>query len=195
MIWKHDFFRTEIALIQNEDIKRFTEWFLDSKMPLWFWESKASSSGKYHPEFTKTEGGLVKHCKAVAQMAYELSNNFSFGFPDDPLMRDYAVCASILHDCAKYGTGNEANHKYYSKHDLNGSILVSNSWEEFFHTSCPKEISDPILRHMGQWGTESPKTPIDLVVHLADYVTSRPMLDYPEIVRDYHEVYAELPFL
>lgn len=93
------------------------------------------------------------------------------------------------------GQGVKQNHKYFSKHDLNGAILVSSSWEEFFHTSCPKEIFNPILRHMGQWGTESPKTPIDLVVHLADYVTSRPMLDCPEIVKDYQEVYNELPFL
>lgn len=115
MIWKHDFFRTEISLIQNEEVKRFTEWFLDNKMPKWFWESRASSTGKYHPDFTKSEGGLVKHCKAVAQMAYELTRNSSFGFPDDPLMRDYVVCASILHDCAKYGTGSEAKPQVFFK--------------------------------------------------------------------------------
>ena len=49
MIWLHDFFRTEINLIQSDEIKQFTEWFLDNKMPKWFWESRASSSGKYHP--------------------------------------------------------------------------------------------------------------------------------------------------
>ena len=195
MIWRHDFFRTEISLIENEEIQKFTEWFLDSKMPLWFWTSKASSSGKYHPAFTKGEGGLVKHCKAVAQMAYELARNASFNLPDDPLMVDYAVCASILHDCAKYGTEKNLNRRVYKKHDLNGSILVANSWEEFFHTSCPKEITDPILRHMGQWGTEQPKTPLDKIVHLADYVMSRTMLDCPEIVNDYHEVEEELPFI
>ena len=195
MIYRHDFFRTEIALIENQSLRDFVEWFIDHKMPLWFWTSRASSTGKYHPKFTKEEGGLVKHCKAVAQMAYELCRNEAITKTDsENTLSDFAVVAAILHDCAKYGTGTTASHHDYKQHDRNGANLVADAWKEFFQAPIPKGIYNAILRHMGQWGTEAPVEPLDMVVHLADYVTSRTMLDCPEIVRDYHEVYGELPF-
>ena len=47
-----------------------------------------------------------------------------------------------------------------------------------------------IKSHMGQWTTDKanrPFTPIDRLVHMADYMASRPFIDIPEITADYND--------
>ena len=62
---KSKYFEREIALIKNEDYRKFIIDYLDNECPSYFWEIGASSSGKYHPKFSQGEGGLVRHTKAV----------------------------------------------------------------------------------------------------------------------------------
>ena len=56
---------------------------------------------------------------------------------------------------------------------------------------------------MGQWTTDKadrPFTPIDRLVHMADYMASRSFIDIPEINADYNdkaeldEISPELPW-
>lgn len=198
-IRRSDFFKTEINLLINEDYQNFVVWFLESKCPKWFFESAASSSGKYHPAFVQGTGGLVRHCKAVAQMAHELARNPIFGQdPEDDVFHDCVVIAGMLHDCCKYGNTDEYKPYAFRKHEVNGADLVASAWEEFFGFPCPEEIYTPIYCHMGTWtkcANKQPETPEELIVALADYTTSRKMIDVPTIAEYWQTIDEELPFL
>ena len=54
----------------REDLK-----LLIGKLPDYFFEIPASSTGKYHPAYATTEHGLVKHTKVAVRIAYVLLNN------------------------------------------------------------------------------------------------------------------------
>ena len=57
-----------------------------------------------------------------------------------------------------------------------------------------------IRSHMGQWvenRDDRPFTNIDRLVHMADYIASRPFWDIPELTAQYAEDYdkeGDLPF-
>ena len=65
-------FERELNLIVDEELRMITKAYLDEKVPPYFWEIGASSSGKYHPKFSQNDGGLVRHTKAVVMFAEEL---------------------------------------------------------------------------------------------------------------------------
>ena len=125
-IRRSDYFKTEIALLTDEKFQRFAVWFLEGPCPKWFFSSPASSSGKYHPDFVQGEGGLVRHCKAVAQMAHELARNPIFGHdPEDDFFHDCVVLAGMLHDCCKYGTTDDYKDAWFVGYTPN---VVTGVW-------------------------------------------------------------------
>jgi hypothetical protein len=92
-------FEDELEFIIREDIRQFTEKALKT-LPEYFFLIPASSSGKYHPSTDLGEGGLVRHSKAVARVAYELFGfNTLFNFTEDE--KDMMISACILHDGVK----------------------------------------------------------------------------------------------
>lgn len=195
-----DFFKREIEFIESEDLRDFVRWFFDEKVGDWFWKSGASSTGKYHPAFSQGEGGLVRHTKAVAWFCEELLRMSSYAYMRAEY-KDYARVACLLHDVRKYGGADEEDKDCYKQHGRIAADAVWLAWREFFcGAPCPELLMMAIRSHMGQW-TENrddrPFTNIDRLVHMADYIASRPFIDIPEIVMDYDEaVYsgAELPF-
>lgn len=178
---KSEIFKNEIELIQNEDYKMFVKMVLDTKVPLYFWEIGASSSGKYHPKFSQGEGGLVRHTKAVVKFCHEFMNLNSYGYMCDEF-KDYAIMACIFHDCAKYGMV-EFNKSTYKEHGKNASYLVKKAWESYFGTPASEFLLNAIRCHMGQWSEKEdrPFTQLDRLVHMADYVASRNFIDIPEL--------------
>ena len=68
---KIEYFNKEYSYIKDnkkrEDLK-----LLVNELPDYFFDIPASSTGKYHPDFAKSEHGLVKHTKVAVRMAYEL---------------------------------------------------------------------------------------------------------------------------
>ena len=70
----HEIFNKELNYIKNERIKRSLVIMLD-KLPDYFYEVPASSTGKYHPEYALGKGGLVRHTKAAIRIAKELLDN------------------------------------------------------------------------------------------------------------------------
>ena len=50
----------ELNYIKDENFRNNIEKILNS-LPEYFWKVAASSTGKYHPEFSLGEGGLVRH--------------------------------------------------------------------------------------------------------------------------------------
>lgn len=195
---KSDFFEREIQFIEDINLQDFVRFFFNEKCGDWFWKSGASSSGKYHPQFTKGEGGLVRHTKAVVWVCEELLRMSSYVYMRAEY-KDYARVACLLHDTCKYGMGNDENKDCYKNHGALASVQIMLAWREFFpETPCPELLLMAIRSHMGQW-TENrddrPFTNIDRLVHLSDYIASRPFWDIPDITAEYNKVIDNyLPF-
>lgn len=192
-----DFFRSQVNTITNPDYRNFVNHFLETKVGDWFWESGASSTGKYHPQFTKGQGGLVRHSVAVCMMCNELMNLSTYdSMSEDD--RNLARVACLLHDTYKYG-GMQYDRKAYKMHGALAAQAVENAWLEMFHEPVNPLLTSAIRSHMGQWtnpASDRPKTLMDNLVHLSDYILSRSMLDSPCVVADYQMIESEneLPF-
>lgn len=186
---KHEFFAREIAAISDEKMRHFVEWYLNTKVGAWFWESGASSSGKYHPIFTHGEGGLVRHVRAACMVMEELMRMSTYSYMPNEF-KDYARIAIILHDTCKYGTQDEENHDCYREHGKLAADNVVAAWEEYFNRPCSAFLYHAILSHMGQWvenHDDRPFTNIDRLVHLSDYIASRSFWDIPKLTEEYEE--------
>lgn len=175
-------FTTELAHIKNTELRTAVAEYMNTATPAYFFTTGASSSGKYHPAFSQGEGGLVRHTKAVVMVLDELMRlNTNAYMPED--YKDYAFAAAIMHDTCKYGMTQEMDKAAYADHAKNAAI----NWETF----CAEAglvfsplIGMAIRAHMGQWTTDKedkPFTPIDRVVHLADYIASRSFIDIPAL--------------
>lgn len=179
------FFEKEFEMIQDEDLKMTVKAYFDEKVPAYFWFDGASSSGKYHPQFSQKVGGLVRHTKAVVRFAEELCRAYD---EIDEADRDYIIVACLIHDTIKYGFDDEIDTKFYKNHAENSAEAFRN----FALNECDLQIDEcvyqAIKRHMGKWGKDKPETLIDNIVHLADYVASRNFIDIPEIIQEYEEV-------
>ena len=181
-------FERELELIQDEDLKMITKAYLEERVPNYFWEIGASSSGKYHPKFSQGVGGLVRHTKAVVMFAEELLRMSSYQYMKEEY-KDYVIVACIIHDTCKYGE-TEYDKTLYNEHAKNASVA--------FESFCSEEdyrVSEFLLNavksHMGQWSTDRedrPFTSVDRCVHLADYMASRSFLDIPQITEEYNEI-------
>jgi HD superfamily phosphohydrolase YqeK len=186
---KHEFFEREILNIESIDLQDFVRWFFDNRVGAWFFKSGASASGKYHPQFAQGEGGLVRHTRAVEWVCEELLRMSGYAYMKAEY-KDYARVACLLHDVRKYGRGDAEDKDCYKEHGAIAAADVAMSWHDFFGTSCPELLTLAIKAHMGQW-TENrddrPFTNIDRLVHLSDYIASRPFWDIPELTSQYYE--------
>ena len=186
---KSKYFEREINLIQSEDYRMFVRHYLDNYCPSYFWEIGASSSSKYHPQFSQGVGGLVRHTKAVVMFAEELLRMSSYMYMSDE-HKDFVIMACILHDTCKYGI-EEYNKDEYKDHAKNACINVVECWRDYFEmceNEHPSEFFLSAIRcHMGQWSEreDRPFTNIDQCVHMADYMASRNFIDIPQITEEY----------
>lgn len=167
----------EINLIIDSKIKEFTKHVLE-KAPLYFWVVSSSSSGKYHPEQSNGEGGLVRHTKAVVYFAVKLCDVFNI----TNRAKDCAISACILHDILKYG---DPQGKHTTKnHDYEGAMFVTKLAKEFgLDAEALNAIAGSIAWHMGRWtdmtGRKIQKTfpqdysYVQMVTHLADVISSQ----------------------
>lgn len=189
------YFEREIQNIESEDLRDFVRFFFNEKVGAWFFESGASASGKYHPEFTKGHGGLVRHTRAVEWVCEELLRMSSYAYMKAEY-KDYARVACLLHDTRKYGSGDTENKDCYKDHGKLAADAVCEAWEEFWGgVRCPELLTMAIRSHMGQWvedRDDRPFTNIDRLVHMADYIASRPFWDIPELTSEYYEDNAKM---
>ena len=195
MINKSDFFKRELDLIVNEDLRMAVKSYLEESVPEYFWEIGASSSGKFHPAFSQGKGGLVRHTKAVVMFAEELLRMSSYAFMRDEY-KDYVIAACIVHDTAKYGAKEYDKAEY--KNHAPAAAVAFDTWCISLDYNCSEFLLNAIASHMGQWSTDRddrPFTNIDRCVHMADYMASRPFIDIPQIVEEYNAVVeSDLPF-
>ena len=102
---KIEYFNKEYEYIKNDKKKNDIR-YLVSKLPDYFFEIPASSTGKYHPDFASTSHGLVKHTKVAVRIAKELLDNPGLNnFTNDE--KDIIIMALILHDGCKSGMVKE----------------------------------------------------------------------------------------
>ena len=155
----HEKFNKEINYIKDNDIKNSLITILDL-LPDYFYDIPASSTGKYHPEFTLGKGGLVRHTKVAVRLAVELFNdsalnNFTQHEKD---LIIFLLISKFLKD--------------------NKDKLSINKNDIDFICEC-------VETHMGPWtkdydGNEVLKPPVNKYqrfVHMCDYLASRKFLN------------------
>lgn len=186
-------FKIELGYIKNPKIREFTEKVL-LEVPDYFFNIPASSTGKYHPSYTISECGLVKHTQAAVRIALELFRLSEKGYTDEE--KDIIISALILHDTAKLGFNG-------SKYTITGhplEIVKFFNGKKELKSILPKEIieliSNCISSHMGRWNYNykskkrvlpRPKTRLEQITHMADYIASRKCLEFNfdvEVKRD-----------
>lgn len=179
---KIEYFNKEYSYIKDnkkrEDVK-----YLVNKLPDYFFEIPASSTGKYHPSFASSENGLVKHTKVAVRIAKELLDNPGLNnFKDNE--KDIIIMAIILHDGCKSGIVKENYTRF--DHPLIVSHLIK---ENRSSLSLNDEEMDLLIRvissHMGIWNKDYngneilpiPKDKYQRFVHMCDYLSSKKFLD------------------
>ena len=171
-------FDKELAMIKDETLRNMVYGYMADVVPDYFWEDGASSSGKYHPQFSQGKGGLVRHTKAVVMFADELLRMSSYAYMRE-IYKDYVIAACIIHDTAKYGMVDYDKGEY-KNHARNAA--------DAFEVYCMEHgymvselLTGAVAAHMGQWSTEKedrPFTSIDLVL-ARNMTRSRTMMTCP----------------
>ena len=153
-------------------------------LPDYFFLVPASSTGKYHPEFSLGEAGLVRHTKFAVRMAHELYSDESVTGTFNQNEKDLMIFALILHDGLKSGLIKEQ----YTRVDH--PTLISNYIKENKDklTLTDNEIEficNVIESHMGPWNTDykgnevlpKPINKYQRFVHMCDFLASRKFLN------------------
>lgn len=181
---KIETFRLELDYIQNPDIKKFTEQMI-GRLPDYFFEVAASSSGRYHPAYALGEGGLKRHTQAAVRIAIELfrCEAVTGKFSDET--KDIILCALILHDGCKHGIIKQ---KYtIAEHPLE-LVAFANQQEDIkalLSEDLFEKIMNGIAKHMGNFNTDfktkkeilpKPEKGYESFIHLCDYLASRKCL-------------------
>jgi len=139
--------KTEIDKIKENDTREIIKKIL-LECSDYNCDGGASSSGKYHPEFSLGQGGLIRHTKAVCAAVETLVKMNPMY--DNPRNWDVLYCAAILHDMKKY---TEIDQGY--SHN-NHPILMANlirEYNKFFQCEYLERIAQCVETHMSRWHT------------------------------------------
>ena len=138
-------------------------------------------------------GGLGRPVHSACMFLEELLRLSRWSYMPDKY-KDYARVAILLHDCAKYGKGDEMDKDDYAQHGAICAEMVKEFWDEEYadrYGKMPDLIPMAIRSHMGQWVTDRedrPFTSLDQLVHYADYISSRNFIDIPSVTAEYEAV-------
>lgn len=190
--WKSETFATELSYIKDPNYRGFAEWLIE-KLPDYFFEVAASSTGKYHPAYTNGKGGLVRHVKAAVRIAHELIRIEMYDCLKPS--HDAILIALLLHDGFKHGYPNEDG--TYNTYTVAEHSKVCADWLNSLGTMYPSAqqtlsyIANLVLTHMGQWNMDfrtgkyfapKPQTVEQCFVHMCDYLASRKCLEFNESI-------------
>jgi hypothetical protein len=156
------------------------------RIPEYFYEIPASSTGNYHPNYALGVGGLLRHTKAAVMIADSLFDNPSLhNFDQDE--KDIIISALILHDTVKHGV--EGSRYSVTEHPLLVEQFIDKAWLEGWPQSqvlMVQRMIGCIRSHMGPWTTDrktqkdilpKPHEEMEKFTHLADYLASRKFLE------------------
>ena len=169
-----ELFQRELSYIADSEIREFAKVLLENADD-YFFTVPASSSGKYHPDFARGEGGLVRHTKAVAYFVNELIRpEMEFGTVNRR-DADILIVAAIAHDIKKQGDGIEGH--TVREHPQLASDYVKKIYDEYeWETITTGDIHDMryvIESHMGPWQEPKPESRKQLILFYADFIASR----------------------
>ena len=175
-------FDVELSRIKDERIAISAAMLLEM-IPDYFFEIPASSSGKYHPEFSLGEGGLVRHTKVALRILEEMFRDKAFGEYSD-YKKDLMRLALLLHDGFKSGV-EYSGHTASNHPVLMADFILEHQKDLFISEEDAKFVASLIRSHMGPWNTDKsgkvimpvPKTKEELLIHLCDYIASRNFLN------------------
>lgn len=168
-------------LIVNDELHSFVNNFVKEKVPKYFFEVPASSTGKYHPHFDCGDGGLVRHVSMAIEVAIELSrlNEYSC---DNEISMDIVIAALLLHDSFKNGHLDTCytvdSHPTIAADEIQRYYNYNQSkYANELGTKYIPQICEAIYQHMGQWYREQPESRTARLVAMADYISSRKFFD------------------
>ena len=175
--------KKELEYIKNTRIRKSAEVMID-RIPDYFFEVAASSTGKYHPSFSQNEGGLLKHTKVATRIGKEiLSLEYTNSlFTEDE--KDLLLLAIILHDTQKLGLQKEKYTRF--DHPLLAASFIKENQDKTQLTDKEIEMLQKVVSsHMGQWNTNyysnielpKPSDKYEFFVHMCDYLSSKKFLD------------------
>jgi hypothetical protein len=173
-----------LSTIVNEDIREFAIALLDS-LPEYIWVVPASSTGKYHPEYSLGEGGLMRHQIAVVRFLNFFFELEQYSSKLTSREMDLMRVAGLTHDSMKSGSQEQFDNNKYTKFEH--PLMMATKVREFNGYIQQKEldfIADAISKHMGGWNTDKksdvvlpkPNDKFSRMLHVADYLSSRKSL-------------------
>ena len=184
-------FEKELNLIKDERYRRFAEYCID-RLPQYFYSIPASSTGKYHPEYSLGQGGLVRHVKAAVRIAADImslrQNEYmrkTPGLNTEYEIWDIVIVALLLHDGFKSGFVQEKYTRFDHPTLMAGKIHEWGKDCEYVPENFIKRVASAVASHMGEWNTNPytdkvlplPETEIQMFVHMCDYLASRKYLE------------------
>lgn len=172
-----ELFDNELDFIQSEDVKNLAKDILKNAHNYFFYVP-ASSTGKYHPEYTTGEHGLALHTKAL--MCFLKRFVEVECCPLSEREKDLLFVAGLAHDTEKLGN-NENGFTVYEHPILAADKIRSYKGSGIILDSELDYIAEAVEAHMGQWNTDrsgnailpKPTTPAQIYVHMSDYFASR----------------------
>lgn len=176
-------FERELKYIKTEKVRNAANYFI-SKLPDYFFEVPASSTGKYHPKYTTGKRGLYRHVKSAVRIAHELLEIEMYRTNYTENEKDLIILALILHDGFKSGIIKEQ----YTRFDhpiLMANFVRNSQFESGLDENDINILADAIKSHMGEFTRdyngvevlEKPKTKTQKFVHMCDYLASRKFLN------------------
>jgi hypothetical protein len=176
-------FENEIKWIKNKDIRKFAIEMV-SELPDYFFTVAASSTGKYHPDYSLGEGGLVRHTKAAMLIAKTLLDLEQYKNEYSEEERDIMLTALLLHDGVKHGV--EGGKYSVASHPTDMTDFIYERYKDRLPSSYIEGIVDCNATHMGEFNKDyktkevildKPKTDMQKFVHMCDYLASRRFLE------------------
>ena len=172
-------FMKEIETINDLNLKKALN-RAAKDAPSYFWEVAASSSGKFHPQCSLGECGLVRHSLLVVKIGLDLLSAEIY-VKNTETNRDLLIASALFHDIKKQGDGSGTStvfdHPNQSESFLRHYLEEAEVLSEHVETIC-----NSIKAHMGKWNKanyapgiylKKPKTDFDKLLHTADYIASR----------------------
>lgn len=168
-----EIYKTELNLINDDKLRSEIEFLLDRYVEEANFIKPASSTGKYHPEFAKGDGGLVRHTKAVVKILTALQG------ARPSLDWDAIYAAAILHDGWKYTNSSKFTSKNHAVEGANAIGFRMATIDDPPLKEKLKLIGMIVLGHMGRFGIDNFEEQAKdlpeevLLVHYADIIASR----------------------
>lgn len=145
-------FEKELGFIEDPTHREFISNIIE-QLPDYFFTVPASSTGKYHPQVSLGEGGLVRHTKFATRIATDLLQLEFCKSVTSPFVRDVVIGSLLIHDGLKHGSNENkytlAEHPVLIAELVRQQQVESGELEEY-----KQAVALCVSSHMGEWNTD-----------------------------------------